>query len=163
MLAVQTILHPTDFSEQSAAAFGLACALARDYNARLILLHVAAPPLVAYGEGVFPLGIEDVRDEAIQKLARLEPGAGFRTERRVEEGDAVGGILHVAAETHADLIVLGTHGRTGLARLLMGSVAEQVVRKAPCPVMTVKTPFATQATSQAAAQAEAQPAQEKTP
>jgi len=57
------------------------------------------------------------------------------------EGDVATEILRLAQETGSDLIVMGTHGRTGLARLLMGSVAEQVVRKAPCPVLTVKTPF----------------------
>jgi nucleotide-binding universal stress UspA family protein len=62
-------------------------------------------------------------------------------ERRLEEGLAVTEVLRVAQEVNADLIVMGTHGRTGLARLLMGSVAEQVLRKALCPVLTVKTPF----------------------
>ena len=60
---------------------------------------------------------------------------------RVHEGDPATQIVRVAQETRCDLIVLGTHGRTGLGRLLMGSVAEQVLRKAPCPVLTVKTPF----------------------
>jgi hypothetical protein len=69
------------------------------------------------------------------------PHADARAERRLEEGDAVTEILRVAEEAPADLIVLGTHGRTGLARLLMGSVAEQVVRRAPCPVLTVKAPL----------------------
>jgi universal stress protein A len=59
----------------------------------------------------------------------------------VAEGDPAEMILRVAEEVHADLIVMGTHGRTGLSRLLMGSVAEQVVRRAPCPVLTMKAPF----------------------
>ena len=142
MLAVRTILHPTDFSEPSQHALGLACALARDYGARLIVLHVTELPTVAYGEGVVPPNPEDLRAAAQEQLDRLQvPQGNVRAERRLEQGDAVTQILRVAQEAHADLIVLGTHGRTGLGRLLMGSVAEQVVRRAACPVLTVKTPL----------------------
>jgi universal stress protein A len=142
MLAIQTILHPTDFSERSEHAFWLACALARDYGARLIVLHVADAPVVAYGEGVAPPDPEELRAAAQEQLDRLQAlHANIRAEHRVEEGDAVVEILRVAQEAHADLIVMGTHGRTGLWRLLMGSVAEQVVRQAVCPVLTVKTPL----------------------
>jgi nucleotide-binding universal stress UspA family protein len=141
MLPVNTILHPTDFSDQSANAFRLACALARDYGAHLVLLHVTVRPVVAFGEGVFPGDLEDYRREGNEKLDRLDPGPSVRVTRRLEDGDPVGDILRVAEEIHCDLIIMGTHGRTGLARLLMGSVAEQIVRKAPCPVVTVKTPF----------------------
>ena len=140
MLAVQTILHPTDFSEQSQNAFRLACALARDYGAHLVLLHVVVRPVVAYGEAVIPLDVEDYRREAQEKLDRLDPGPSIRATRRLEDGDPVTDILRVAGEIPCDLIVMGTHGRTGLARLLMGSVAEQIVRKAPCPVVTVRNP-----------------------
>ena len=142
MLAVHTILHPTDFSENSQGAFWLACALARDYSARLIVLHVAPVPTVFYGEGMLPPAPEDLLVEPQAQLARLEvPHGDVRAERRLEQGDAVAEILRVAQEAHADLIIMGTHGRTGLARLLMGSVAELIVRKAACPVLTVKTPF----------------------
>src|SRR5205814_2627344 len=90
-----------------------------------------------------PLDTEVLYREARQELNRLAvPDGNVRAERRFEEGDAAGTILRVARELPADLIVMGTHGRTGLGRLLMGSVAEQVVRKASCPVMTVKTPSA---------------------
>ena len=142
MLAIRTILHPTDFSERSQDAFGLACALARDYGARLIVLHVADVPTVAYGEGIVPPNPEESRAAAQEQLDRLRvPRADVRAERRLEQGDPVTEILRVAREAGADLIVLGTHGRTGLGRLLMGSVAEQVVRRAACPVLTVRTPF----------------------
>jgi len=141
MLAVRTILHPTDFSEQSQYALWLACALARDYGARLIVLHIADMPTVFYGEGVVPPNPEELRVAVREQLDRLQiPYANVRAERRLEQGDAVTEILRVTQETHADLIVMGTHGRTGLGRLLMGSVAEQVVRQAACPVLTVKTP-----------------------
>ena len=144
MLPVQTILHPTDFSKQSSYALGLACALARDYGARLVVLHVVAAPTVIYGEGVVPPNPEELRAAAQEQLNALDvPGLDVHAERRLEEGAATTEILRVAEELHADLIVMGTHGRTGLGRLLMGSVAEQVVRKALCPVLTVKIPPAT--------------------
>jgi nucleotide-binding universal stress UspA family protein len=142
MLAVQTILHPTDFSDRSQYAFWLACALCRDYGARLLVLHVASVPIVVYGEGVVPPDPEELRATARGQLDHLVvPHGDVRAERRLEQGDAVTEILRVADEVHADLIVMGTHGRTGLGRLLMGSVAEQVVHKARCPVLTVKGPF----------------------
>jgi nucleotide-binding universal stress UspA family protein len=142
MLPIHTILHPTDFSEHSAYALRLACALTRDYGARLVILHVATPPVLVYGEAVLPAPDPEVltREEQDQLNQLAVPDAGVRAERRFEQGDAVAAILRVAEELPADLIVLGTHGRTGLGRLLMGSVAEQVVRKAPCPVLTVKNP-----------------------
>jgi len=143
MLSIHTLLHPTDFSDQSQYAFWLACAMARDYGARLVVLHVAplAAPLY-YGEGMIPPDPEELCAAAQEKLNRLEaPNAGVRLERRLERGSAALEILRVGQEIQTDLIVMGTHGRTGLGRLLMGSVAEQVVRKAPCPVLTVKTPF----------------------
>ena len=141
MLPVHTILHPTDFSAPSAYALGLACALARDYGARLIALHVAHVPPVFASEGMVPPAPEEIRAEAEEQLRQLPvPQDDVRVERRLELGDAAGEILRVAAEVDASLIVMGTHGRTGLGRLLMGSVAEQVVRRAACPVLTVTRP-----------------------
>ena len=114
--------------------------LARDYGARLVLLHVAVLPEVV-GEAVLIPILRDNQAELEEKLHRLAaPYANLRVEHRFERGDAITEILRVAEETRADLIVLGTHGRTGLGRLLMGSVAEQMVRKASCPVLTVKVP-----------------------
>ena len=141
MLAVHTILHPTDFSEQSGYALRLAGALARDHGARLVLLHVALPPMPVYGGEVLVAVPPSSHDEERHHLDRLEVPEGVSTVSRLVEGAPVEEILHTASEISADLIVMGTHGRTGLARLLMGSVAEQVVRKARCPVLTVKTPF----------------------
>jgi nucleotide-binding universal stress UspA family protein len=139
MLPVATILHPTDFSEHSEFAFRLACALARDYDARLVLVHVTLPPVIIYGEGVVAPEPWIIRAEAKEKLQKLEVHAHHvRVESLVMEGDPVDMILRAATETHSDLIVMGTHGRTALARLLLGSVAETVLRKAPCPVLTVK-------------------------
>lgn len=140
MLQLKTILHPTDFSPQSQQAFHLACSLARDHGGGIVLLHVQEPPPVAEG-GMVPLPPPmQTRQQLDEALAAIRPtDPQVKIERRVEEGLAANTILAVAEETRCDLIVLGTHGRTGLSRLLMGSVAEQVVRKAPCPVLTVKT------------------------
>jgi nucleotide-binding universal stress UspA family protein len=141
---LHTILHATDFSPCSQQAFRLACSLARDRGARLIVLHVTTLPDLAYtGYGVpgSPLSAKEYLREARQDLERLQPpDPPLPSERRLEEGDPVTEILRVAAETGTDLIVLGTHGQSGLGHLVMGSVAEQVVRRAPCPVLTLKMP-----------------------
>ncbi len=139
MFPISMILHATDFSEPSEHAFELACALARDYAARLVVLHVVSPPTVMLAEGVAPSPIEPILEEAKANLDRLQPpDRSFRFERRVTQGNAPEAILKTIEELDVDLVVLGTHGHTGLRRLLMGSVAEQVLRKAPCPVLTVK-------------------------
>ena len=142
MLQFQSILHPTDFSEPSEYAFRLACGLARDYGARLILLHVWSPPLVPFAVGPAPTVPEQFSPAEVKaELARLNvPEPTLDVERRLEQGDAAGEIVRVARETECDLIVIGTHGRTGLARLVMGGTAEEVLRKAPCPVLAVKAP-----------------------
>lgn len=143
MLTFKTILHPTDFSDHSKSAFHLACSLARDYGARIIILHVAVPPVVVAGEGMLaplPFDLEPVQE----RLQQLRPAdTMIPVEHHLVQGNADTEILRVAEVMKCDLIVLGTHGRTGLGRLLMGSVAEQIVRKAPCPVVTVKTPLPT--------------------
>jgi nucleotide-binding universal stress UspA family protein len=142
MLALKTILHPTDFSERARHAMHLACALARDHGAKLVLCHVKLPPAVVYGEfGALPPEAPDSLESlrrALDEVAPAEPA--LVAERVVVEGDPVAEIVRLARERGADLIVMGTHGRTGLGRLLMGSVAEQVLRKAPCPVLTLKAP-----------------------
>jgi nucleotide-binding universal stress UspA family protein len=141
MLPVRTILHPTDFSEHSNHAFRLACALARDYRAKVIVLHVMTPAVVAFTEGVIPPDIDNLRERSREELYRVQPrDSRVPIEYRLVEGDPGPDISRVASETNADVIVLGTHGRSGLGRLLMGSVAENVIRHAPCPVVTVKTP-----------------------
>jgi universal stress protein A len=153
MAPIHTILHPTDFSEQAEYALRLACSLARDYGARLIVLHVIPPPPVVYGEGVIPPDPEGQREEHRAQLHQLPiPVAGIPVERRLADGDPAAAIIRAAQEFGTDLIVMGTHGRTGLGRLLMGSVAERVMRRAPCPVLTVKTlPAEIAATDQPAA------------
>lgn len=142
MLPIRTILHPTDFSPRSQSAYWLTCALARDHGARIVLVHVLPPPIVVYGTGIVPAMPEDNRALQETKLKELETQtAPISAEVRLVEGDPVAEIVRVARDTDSDLIVMGTHGWTGLSRLLMGSVAEGVVRKAPCPVLTIKNPL----------------------
>ena len=140
MLPITKILYPTDFSSHSGPALEFACALARDYGADLILMYVRQPQAAAFGEfGAVPLEPVVPLETLKGRLRQLPPNTfPRRVECHVREGDASGEILALAKECGCDLIVMGTHGRTGLGRLLMGSVAEQVVRKAPCAVLTVK-------------------------
>lgn len=141
MLPLRTILYPTDFSERSQYALHLACSLARDYGAQLLVLYVAPAPRF-HGEIVARRQEDGFAEGLVEQLRQLLPSEpGVRVEYLVKEGDAVAEILSVAEEWDCNLIVLGTHGRTGLGRLLMGSVAEQVVRRAPCPVLTVRMPL----------------------
>jgi universal stress protein A len=146
MFKLDTILFPTDFSKPSEYAFAAAAALARDHKARLVILHVT-PPVIVYGELIPPPPASPEETvakiwEAFHNLEATNPKVRtLRIETRVEEGDPACGILAVAKDVDASMIVMGTHGRTGLRRLLMGSVAEEVLRKAACPVMTVKGPM----------------------
>jgi nucleotide-binding universal stress UspA family protein len=137
MLPIQTILCPVDFSDNSKPAFQLACALARDYAARLHVVHVVAPPVV-YGEGMVFVTSEKSKEELLRKLKDLQASEPqLDIDYHLREGESFLEILDVAKRLKSDLIVMGTHGWTGLTRLLMGSVAEQVMRKALCPVLTI--------------------------
>lgn len=142
MFPIHTILHPTDFSEYSKGAFQVARALARDYKARLILMHVSLPPVLVYAEAI-PINppTDMLFDSLREKLRMMIPEEEDVTiDTVLKEGDPATEIIHAAEEKHCDLIVMGTHGRSGLTRLLMGSVTEDVLRKAGCPVLTVKHP-----------------------
>jgi nucleotide-binding universal stress UspA family protein len=144
MLNIRAILVAADFSGCSEDAFRVALSLARDYRARLIVLHVPTPPpFVTPGELQRTLQRPDGYRAELEGRLRLVYAADSlpEVEYRVEDGDPAVEILAAAREVRCDLIVMGTHGRTGLGRLLMGSVAEQVVRKAACPVLTVKVPL----------------------
>jgi nucleotide-binding universal stress UspA family protein len=141
VLPIQKILHPTDFSDRSGPAFELACSLARDYGAELVVLHVAQPPLLLPMEGVLvPTPVDEVEAsrEQLEKIHAADPRV--KLIHRLAEGNPPDEILTAASGLPADLIVIGSHGRSGLSRVLIGSVAEVVMRKAPCPVLTVKAP-----------------------
>ena len=139
MLPIKTILHPTDFSDASAHALKMASMLARDYSAHLVLLHTIEPPIY-YGELGVSFSAPDHHREMIRGRidALMESLASVDAESVVLDGVAAPEILRIATERHADMIVLGSHGRTGIGRVLMGSVAEEVARKAPCPVLIVR-------------------------
>lgn len=127
----ETILHPTDFSGQSAEALKLACALARADGARLILLHVIAPDRNELEFESYPGELKDVLDRMPLSALPAPP------ERIVEVGDPAGVILDAAHARACDLIVMGTRGRPE-----EGSVAAEVIRNAPCRVLTVHVPAA---------------------
>jgi nucleotide-binding universal stress UspA family protein len=157
MLPIKTILHPTDFSRPSEYAFQLACSLARDYHAKLVVLHVDLPP-VTMGEVITSMEPGEYKEQLWDEFRRLqasEPGIReLRVETKLVEGNPAKEILKLANEIKPELIVMGTHGRTGLGRLLMGSVAEEVVRKSPYPVLTVKTPSPIRSTAKFASKSE---------
>jgi len=137
-MQIKTILHPTDFYEYSNHAFEMACSLARDQGAAVVVMHVYPPP-IAHGEVVTRRQPNGYHEELLQKLRGYQAqGLVAPISHRLEEGDTVAEIMRVAEEVNCDLIVVGTHGRSGLGRLLIGSVAEQVMRKAPCPVLALK-------------------------
>jgi nucleotide-binding universal stress UspA family protein len=144
MLTIHSIVHPTDFSAASEYAFKLACSLARDHQSRLIVLHVVTtlgPELITHGEAESQLEPETYQQRLWADLRSVRPAdPAIAVEYQLAEGDPAAEIVRAAQETAADLVVLGSHGRTGLQRLLMGSVAEQVIRRASCPVLTVKAP-----------------------
>ncbi len=140
-MSVRKILFPTDFSHTGDAALELATSLARERGATLLIVHVEEPP-AAYGGGEMYYGMPEPATEDLNLMLRdvapFDPLV--RCEHRLLVGDPTSIILQCAEEEGVELIVMGTHGRTGLMRLLMGSVAEAVVRRASCPVLTYKQP-----------------------
>jgi nucleotide-binding universal stress UspA family protein len=135
----EVVLHPTDFSARSAAALDLAASISRDRGARLVILHVdsddSPPSGPAEGPPCRRLCLEEL-DEVRGRLAHGGHEALIGVELR--RGDPAWEILDAADELEADLIVMGTHGRSGLGRMLLGSVAETVLQAANCPVLVVK-------------------------
>src|SRR5262245_58788484 len=131
------ILFPTDFSTAGQAALAMATSLARDHRAKLVIVHVEEPP-TAYGGGELYYGVaEPDRDELKRMLAAVVPtDPAVPCEHRLMVGSPATAIVHLAEQEGVEMIVMPTHGRTGLMRVLMGSVAEDVVRKARCPVLT---------------------------
>jgi len=136
---LRVIVHPSDFSEGSEAALRVARALARDRGARLILLHVAPLHVVLEGGMTAELDVGYLRDALEAAREAVDgPDLKFPVETWFSRGAAAEQIVRVAEEIGCDLIVMGTHGRTGLGRLLMGNTAESVLPEAGCPVMIVK-------------------------
>jgi nucleotide-binding universal stress UspA family protein len=140
-MKAKKILFPTDFSSCSDAPLAYATALARDTGATLLIVHVEEPPL-AYGGGEMYYGTPEPDYAGLeQMLANVRPtDPAVPCERKLISGSPAETIVELAAAENVDLIVMGTHGRTGLRRLLMGSVAEAVIRTAPCPVLIYRAP-----------------------
>ena len=139
------ILHPTDFSECAAEAQAVAVDLARKLEAELVFVQVLVEaPL--YSEGfISRRQVQTVYDaqrkwteEKLEARAEQLRQSGIKTSWRVQAGAPHEEIVRTAEEEHADMIVMGTHGRSGLNRMVLGSVAERVIRLARCPVLTVR-------------------------
>ena len=140
-MKAKRILFPTDLSALADAALRYATSLARDSGATLLIVHVETPPVIYGGDemysGVYQADVGEI-SEMLEKVVPHDPAV--KCEHQLLQGDAATEIVRVAEEEKADMIVMATHGRTGLGRILMGSVAEAVVRKAPCPVFTLRHP-----------------------
>ena len=150
MAVIRRILHPTDYSKASAPAFRKAIELAKELHGQLVLVHILSPVIVPVmgAEMYMPATtISEIdraaRGTALRHLKRLAARAkqvGVPTSTRLIEGVPVADrIVRTAKALRADVIVMGTHGRTGVTRLVLGSVASRVVATAPCPVLTVRS------------------------
>lgn len=138
MKKIKKILISTDFSECSKAAFNEAVQLARQLNAALLLTHVIEPIDIASSH-IEPFGFLELR--LLQKLDRMAHPLreeGLLVETHLFKGDPAAEIIKAAGDLQCDLIVMGTHGRTGVQRLLMGSVTERVLRASPVPIVAVR-------------------------
>lgn len=147
MIDLRRILVPTDFSKFSDNALTYAVAFAEKFGAELHLLHVVQdlalfiPPEVAAAPVAAPVDqLTTAAHAALDRIVREHTLQRLNVQREVREGNPFAEVVRYAKERDIDLIIMGTHGRTGLAHVLLGSVTEKVVRKAPCPVLTVRHP-----------------------
>jgi nucleotide-binding universal stress UspA family protein len=139
MFAIRHVLVPTDFSDASERALATAVELARAFEARLTLLHVWSLPNAGYAEALaWPVeAMEKAAQKALDEAVARVNKVLSRTEAVLQVGTEHQRILEVVKERHVDFVVMGTHGRRGLPRLVLGSVAGKVVRLCPVPVLTV--------------------------
>jgi len=136
------ILVPVDFSEHSQKALRYALAFARQFDAEVLLVHIVEQ-MVYPGDWMYPpLAVTDFaaekREQMVDRLRTLAAGSGVKTQHMVRLGRAWQEVVEIAREQKADMIILATHGYTGLKHVLLGSVAEKIVRHAPCPVLSVR-------------------------
>ena len=148
-MQIRSILLPTDFSECGNYALSYAASLARTFKASIICINVIEPivPTVGYSGMTEPLPIADITEQLedsaereLPQVMKCEELHGLNVEEVIVHGDAAAEIVRVASERNVDLIVISSHGRTGLGRMIFGSTAEAVVRHAGCPVLVVKPP-----------------------
>lgn len=146
MSRIRRVMHPTDFSRASTPAFKRAVEMAKGNHAELLVVHVMVPAVPLMGDGyVSPKVYEDLEAAAhaaaqkqLRKLVEKAKEAGARVKGLLLEGVAHERIAQAARSRKADLVVIGTHGRTGFAKLFLGSVASRVLAVSPCPVLTVR-------------------------
>ena len=140
MKTTPKILVATDFSQPSDHAVEAACKFAKMMGARLLIVHVLPVPSPDQGEGMLHAGLDlDEPDTLKRRLDAIQPSVeGVEIERHLLKGNPATEILKLAEAEDVALIAMSTHGRTGLMRILLGSVAEDVLRRADCPVMMIK-------------------------
>jgi nucleotide-binding universal stress UspA family protein len=145
MSSFRTILITTDFSDTSALAFDPALSIAGRFGSRLIIVHVVEDQLPAYMDEFTAVPIDTILDtqtqrarESLAKFVESHVPAGTTAEQFVEHGVAHLEIVRVAEENDVDLVVMATHGRGFVAHAVFGSTTERVIRKAPCPVLTIR-------------------------
>jgi universal stress protein A len=147
MISIRRILAPTDFSEHALPAVRYAVELADKFAAELILLHVVPDAVLALPDAVMPTpapmtdlhALTEAGKEGLANLIAAEKLEAYHPRPEVRIGSPATEIIAAAKDLHADLVCVATHGRGGLARVILGSVAEMVVRQAPCPVLTVRS------------------------
>jgi universal stress protein A len=142
---MKKILHPSDFSKASRAAFKKAIEMAKTMRATVHLLHVMAPVPILGDGYISPKTYDELLTSAtesarrqMERLVKTARTAGVKATSTIVQGVPADSIVRVARAKHADVIVMGTHGRTGFSRFLLGSVASRVVATSPCPVLTVR-------------------------
>lgn len=144
-MQAKKVVLPTDFSNTSKAALSLAESIVRDQGGKLYIVHVEEPP-AAYGGGDLFYGIPSATLEDVKRLLlEVKPSdPAIAYEHHLVHGAPAEAIVTFAESVDADMIVIGTHGRTGVNRMLIGSVAEAVVRRANCPVLSYKAKTVTE-------------------
>jgi nucleotide-binding universal stress UspA family protein len=147
VIKLRKLLVPTDFSDSARHAFSYGLSFAGEYKAELVLLHVVENLTVGYASDLFPVPMAEVFQEIsgyakteLTKLAEEARARGVSVSELVVQGKPSAEIIRHAAENEVDMIVLGTHGKGMLDQALFGSTTERVVRRAPCPVLTVRKP-----------------------
>jgi nucleotide-binding universal stress UspA family protein len=145
MKQIRQVLYATDFSAASRRALDTAMALAKSQKARLTIMHVLAPIVLVPEQYLDAMTMDRLQKQARQwstrrlaSVAMRAKKAGVKASVLLREGDAADQIVRACRSTKSDLIVMGTHGRRGLQKFFLGSVAERVVATAPCPVVTVR-------------------------
>jgi nucleotide-binding universal stress UspA family protein len=143
---IRRVVHPTDFSRASTVAFNRAVEIAKSNRAELLLVNVIAPSFPPIGDGYISPKVYAEMEASARAYARTQLDAqvakakrvGARVRGLILEGRPHERIVQAARRKRADLLVMGTHGRTGLAKFFLGSVASRVLAIAPCPVLTVR-------------------------